>query len=1310
MFKVFGRKKSSAPPPKSISISSPKAPTPTIGPRSSSLKPGDVTPLYAKFATRGESIDGLSAPPTLSGGPSTDDLRTEYMRSVTGANRVYGNESVTRFGSGVGLPGGASPTGSRSRLNSEATGDAPILVKKPATPMHTRQSTSSTSASGPISPSVRSQRQPSNDNEMLPPRAPALYTKQSSSSFDSKDGNSSDTSSALSNEPRSRRLSKLTGTNDVQKPRAVGEHANGLPSSNFRSNYDATPQPSNLYIAGASTISGNKDLPLPPPTTPPTINSNPIAKPEPQLPMVAPVSSTPKASSLVHPAFRRPQLSSLQSSTRLSSSLVHPSQRLRTTSNSISPTPPAMRSNPQQVTAITPSSEPPQNASKSSQVEVADDEDFTPIPDPQSIDSLSPSEPSPSFSEPTPPLPTTAASPPTALVAPEPPPSSFSDLLPEAVKKARRRSREFGTYDITAARRERESLIVMANGAVAVGAGDIMNDPDDVTLEPLPKPNSPVVKARRDEHGRLKLDTVDLPVRRPFASSAGSTEKNPTPRQNIPASEVRDAIPQGMLTDRASPGATSSPTTPRGHKQYGESGQGAGLGNTSSIAMTSSGIPHTNRNAGLFSESPTELRTRVPSTSTSKVSRPLPTPPNTCDTLNSSADGIRSLSSHSMSQSSSYSSNQSSGVFSTVTASTQHTTASFHRHSMRDAPNSELEQSASVPDRKGSRDAITEAQELTGQSPSTTTSAVNIRKKRFLPSPPTERHLLQSSLSMPPPPEASSRRRSSRAPVSSSTFDSLPQSASTFPPPQSLSPGGSRASKHVGESLSSTVSALPPLASGAVSSRVAQFQATLDQTHPEDPRYSTASALSMETVSPEPKFYPLERHLAHPQLLGTLLQWLTFKDLLPVFSLTAYTRNVMENHADIKEAILERFLTDSVGYLPKALTNQVRMMASSTRAYTKVVLRLRAQAEAEAATMPSVSGPEAGPDSNGRGRRGGRGKDKMPVTGPGTHPPTAIAPKIHSRRAPSPAFSFASASDRYGPSSIDPTFTSSPPAVSSTPGKFRSPLYKTGHAALLRVFVPSPEGAWLSDSSVIECERELKRASAVGLLRVGDVVHDLAAGDEANTGRLIWDGNYLIDLDYSYNPIGEIPRHIDSLAFPPAYFHKIVRNAGNPIVYIDLRPFAGDIADHLSLLQDRVQTETPQGSHHTVVRWIHRARFYVKPNTPVNPYRHLTERTMPMQFVDQGWFGSVVIEAEGTNEGLADLQTRVGNAVKLFAVKTLTSQRVSNESLRAHSAMAQPVGGGGEPTRRDLVAVRPGQGTNSVTMLNALMMDFATPY
>lgn len=78
---------------------------------------------------------------------------------------------------------------------------------------------------------------------------------------------------------------------------------------------------------------------------------------------------------------------------------------------------------------------------------------------------------------------------------------------------------------------------------------------------------------------------------------------------------------------------------------------------------------------------------------------------------------------------------------------------------------------------------------------------------------------------------------------------------------------------------------------------------------------------------------------------------------------------------------------------------------------------------------------------------------------------------------------------------------------------FHSPLYRIGHAPLLRVFVPSADGPWLSDTSVLACEKELKRAGITQLLKIGDVVWDTAVSDEAgfgNVGRLIWDGNYLI--------------------------------------------------------------------------------------------------------------------------------------------------------------------------------------------------------
>jgi hypothetical protein len=45
---------------------------------------------------------------------------------------------------------------------------------------------------------------------------------------------------------------------------------------------------------------------------------------------------------------------------------------------------------------------------------------------------------------------------------------------------------------------------------------------------------------------------------------------------------------------------------------------------------------------------------------------------------------------------------------------------------------------------------------------------------------------------------------------------------------------------------------------------------------------------------------------------------------------------------------------------------------------------------------------------------------------------------------------------------------------------------------------------------VEECEAELKRAGVLKLLRVGDVVWDVAVGDEGNLGRMVWDGSYLV--------------------------------------------------------------------------------------------------------------------------------------------------------------------------------------------------------
>lgn len=78
----------------------------------------------------------------------------------------------------------------------------------------------------------------------------------------------------------------------------------------------------------------------------------------------------------------------------------------------------------------------------------------------------------------------------------------------------------------------------------------------------------------------------------------------------------------------------------------------------------------------------------------------------------------------------------------------------------------------------------------------------------------------------------------------------------------------------------------------------------------------------------------------------------------------------------------------------------------------------------------------------------------------------------------------------------------------------------------------------------------------------------------------------------------------------------------------------------------------PQGAIHNVVRWVHRSSFVIRPPrgsqrafTPPNSRNHPSRIPIPESdnlFVDSGWYGTIVVETEGTNEPLADLQMRCG--------------------------------------------------------------------
>ena len=61
------------------------------------------------------------------------------------------------------------------------------------------------------------------------------------------------------------------------------------------------------------------------------------------------------------------------------------------------------------------------------------------------------------------------------------------------------------------------------------------------------------------------------------------------------------------------------------------------------------------------------------------------------------------------------------------------------------------------------------------------------------------------------------------------------------------------------------------------------------------------------------------------------------------------------------------------------------------------------------------------------------------------------------------------------------------------------------------------------------------------------------------------------------------------------------------------------------------------------MRWVHRSSFFVRPPPGGRvPLRGSHNQSL---FVDSGWHGSVIVETEGTNESLADLQDRCGSGV-----------------------------------------------------------------
>ena len=199
-------------------------------------------------------------------------------------------------------------------------------------------------------------------------------------------------------------------------------------------------------------------------------------------------------------------------------------------------------------------------------------------------------------------------------------------------------------------------------------------------------------------------------------------------------------------------------------------------------------------------------------------------------------------------------------------------------------------------------------------------------------------------------------------------------------------------------------------------------------------------------------------------------------------------------------------LTIHPNHRDPSLIDIVRILTASTRAYTRVVLRLRAQAEKEAILAQQSRG--LGITTMKQQHLNFNNSSYYPPSSPGRNGGGGNHSRVSSR-APSPTTSNGAGSSSGG---MQDSTTRNSSSMMGAGGllTFRSPLFRLRRAPLLRVFVPSPEGDWLSDKSVLACEEECKRAGVMHLIRLGDVVWDVAVGDEGNVGRLVWDGSYLI--------------------------------------------------------------------------------------------------------------------------------------------------------------------------------------------------------
>ncbi|CAO1613327.1 unnamed protein product [Parajaminaea phylloscopi] len=295
-----------------------------------------------------------------------------------------------------------------------------------------------------------------------------------------------------------------------------------------------------------------------------------------------------------------------------------------------------------------------------------------------------------------------------------------------------------------------------------------------------------------------------------------------------------------------------------------------------------------------------------------------------------------------------------------------------------------------------------------------------------------------------------------------------------------------------------------------------------------------------------------------------------------------------------------------------------RLARASTRAYSRLLSRLRLQPDYSPPTTASTMSP---PMASLR--------SPSLLQSPSNSSSGAVSPVSPSIQSAS--FDTGAVGRRLqrvgGMSALSP---GGPSAAGS--GNVASP-WKPGRAALFRVWVPTRNSIWQSDDEVVRCERELFLAGVWSFLQRGDIVWNVAMGDENNVGRMIFDGQYLRDLTYRFDKAGHLPPWQNMFLHSPGYYHNIIRSStANPVIYLDILPWREQIVSSLRLVQDQVETANASGGRYRIAKWLYRAVAHIKVGQIISDEG--------LVVADEGWAGRIVFETEGTSEHAKDFVAR----------------------------------------------------------------------